>query len=110
MCVCVCVCACVRAYVRLHECVRAYFYVLFSTFVYEKFVEQIFEKNVIGSSGGAKGGGWRAAARVASLQGRHFRSQMYFYYTNRGVHIYLAPGGNNPPDPPLVGRDRNKHG
>ena len=27
--------------------------------------------------------------------GRQFLSQMYFYYTNRGAHIYLAPGGKH---------------
>ena len=27
--------------------------------------------------------------------------KMYFYYTQRGAHIYLAPGGNTPA-PPLV--------
>ena len=42
-------------------------------------------------SGGAK---WERHL----LQGRHFRSQMYFYYTIRAAHIYiyLAPGGNTP--------------
>ena len=30
------------------------------------------------------------------LQGRQYRWQMYFYYTNRSAHIYLAPGGNTP--------------
>ena len=40
-------------------------------------------------SGGAKG-------ERDLLQGRQFRSQMYFYYTNRGDRIYLAPGGNTP--------------
>ena len=28
--------------------------------------------------------------------GRKFRSQKYIYYTNRGAHIYLVPGGNTP--------------
>ena len=43
--------------------------------------------------GGARGVG-EGAAR---LQGRQYRSQMYFYYINdRGAHIYLAPGGNTP--------------
>ena len=37
-----------------------------------------------------RGGGREAA----SLHGRQFRSQMYFYNTNRGAHINLAPGGN----------------
>ena len=35
-------------------------------------------------------------AGAAPLQGRQFRSQMYFYYTNRVAHIYLAPGSNSP--------------
>ena len=43
---------------------------------------------------GVKGRGW--PPRVAPLQGRQFRSQMYFYYTNRGTPIYLALGGNTP--------------
>ena len=45
-------------------------------------------------SGRAKGGGCERAA--APLQVRQFRSQMYFYYTNKGAHIYLATGGNTP--------------
>ena len=28
--------------------------------------------------------------------GRHLELQMYFYYTSRGAHIYLAPGDNTP--------------
>ena len=32
----------------------------------------------------------------ALLQGWQFHSQMYFYYTNRGAHIYLAPDCNTP--------------
>ena len=32
----------------------------------------------------------------APSQGRQFRSQIYFYYTNRDANIYLAPGGNTP--------------
>ena len=38
------------------------------------------------------------ARGAALLEGRQFRSQIYFYYTNRGAHIglYLAPGGNTP--------------
>ena len=43
-----------------------------------------------------EGGGGGAAP----LQGRQFRSQMYFYYTNSGAHIYLAPTAI-PPAPPL---------
>ena len=40
---------------------------------------------------------WRSKwRRAALLQGRQFRSQMYFYYTNRGGNIYLAPDGNIP--------------
>ena len=31
---------------------------------------------------------------------RQFPSQMYFYYTNRGAHIYMAPAAI-PPAPPL---------
>ena len=53
----------------------------------------------IGRSSGAKGvggGGGGGSEGAAPLQGRKFCSQMYFYYTNRGVHIYLAPGGNTP--------------
>ena len=38
--------------------------------------------------------------RAAPLQGRQFRSQMYFYYTNRGAHIYLARDSDTPPPPP----------
>ena len=37
--------------------------------------------------GRAKGGGGR---------GWPFQAEMYFNYTNRGAHIYLAPGGNTP--------------
>ena len=48
--------------------------------------------HILEPSGRAKGGeGW-----AAPLQGGQFRSQMYFYYTNRGIHNYLAPGGNTP--------------
>ena len=46
-------------------------------------------QEVVGQSGGW---GWG----VSPLQGRQFCSQMYFYYTNGGTHIYLAPGGNTP--------------
>ena len=40
-------------------------------------------------------GGIRGEGRGA-LQGRQFLSQMYFYYTNGGAHIYLAPGRQYP--------------
>ena len=29
-------------------------------------------------------------------RGWQSQAEMYFYYTNRGAHIYLAPGSNNP--------------
>ena len=53
------------------------------------------EQGIIISSDGTKmaeggGGGWWPSG-AAPLQG-----QMYFYYTNRCAHIYLAPGGNTP--------------
>ena len=44
----------------------------------------------------SKGGRWWGPPQAAHLQGRQFRSQIYFYYTNRGANIYLAPGGNTP--------------
>ena len=47
-------------------------------------------------SGRAKGGGGVGERAAVPLQGRQFRSQMYFYYTNKGAHIYLATGGNTP--------------
>ena len=40
--------------------------------------------------------------------GVQFCSQGYFYYTNRGAHIYLGPGGNTPPAPPLGQNDMAK--
>ena len=48
--------------------------------------------------GGAKRGG---RGQPGPFTGAAIRSQMYFYYTNRGAHIYLASGGNTPA-PPLV--------
>ena len=46
-------------------------------------------------SGGAKveGGGGRGGWRY---RGSNFDLQMYFYYTNRGANIYLAPGRQYP--------------
>ena len=38
--------------------------------------------------GGREGGLYRSG---------NFDLQMYVYYTNRGAHVYLAPGGNIPP-------------
>ena len=35
------------------------------------------------------------------LRMRQFRSQMYFYYTNRGTHIYIWPRAAIPPATPL---------
>ena len=29
-------------------------------------------------------------------RGGNFKLKIYFYYTNRGAHIYLTPGGNTP--------------
>ena len=43
-----------------------------------------------------KEGGGGGARGEAALQGRQFRSQMYFYYTNRGAHIYLDSGSSTP--------------
>ena len=41
--------------------------------------------------GGGDGGGFY-------MDGK-FELQMSVYYTNRGAHIYLAPGGNTPAPP-----------
>ena len=35
-------------------------------------------------------GGEGAGARATPLEGRQFRAQMHFYYTNRAVHIYVT--------------------
>ena len=47
--------------------------------------------------GGTKGRGGGGGA-AAPLLGRQFRAADVFLlpYTNRGAHIYLAPGGNTP--------------
>ena len=45
---------------------------------------------VISDGGGGGGGGG------GLYRGVNFGLQMYFYYTNRGAHIYLAPGSNTP--------------
>ena len=44
------------------------------------------------ASGRAKGGG--GVCLAALYRGGNFELQIYFYYTNRGAAIYLAPGGN----------------
>ena len=41
------------------------------------------------------GKGWWPP-QMSPLQGQQFRSKMYYYYTNRGAHIYFAPGCNTP--------------
>ena len=46
------------------------------------------------SKGGGEGEGGRHLGQY--LYGGDIELQMYFYYTNRGVHIYLAPDGNTP--------------
>ena len=42
---------------------------------------------------GAKGAR-EAAAPGGTFTGAAIPTQIYFYYTNRGAHIYLAPGGH----------------
>ena len=48
----------------------------------------VSNRSALSPSGGAKGW-WRA-------RGRNFELQIYFYYTNRGAHIYLVPASNTP--------------
>ena len=36
------------------------------------------------------------AVAEQGVGGSNFELQMYFYYANRGAHVYLAPGGNTP--------------
>ena len=49
---------------------------------------------------GERGGG--------PLQGRTFRSQMYFDYTNRSAYIYLTLGGNTPCSANVLSASLNK--
>ena len=44
----------------------------------------------------------RVGEGAAPLQGRQFRDEMYFYYTNRGAHIYIWSQVAIPPAPQLV--------
>ena len=53
----------------------------------------------VGKVGGGGGGG---------VNGQQFRSQMYFYYTNRGTHIYIWPWATIPPALPLGNFEEKK--
>ena len=48
---------------------------------------------------GGGGGGGRSLRHL--YRGRQFRSQIYFYYTNRGANIYIWLRAAIPPAPPL---------
>ena len=41
-------------------------------------------------------------------RGGNFKPQMYFYYTKRRAHMYLAPGGNTPCS--ATGREGEREG
>ena len=67
-------------------------------------VWKLFEYNAVhlkqwrSNEGGAGEGVSRIGRQL--YRGGNFELQMYFYYTNRGAHIYLSPGRQYRPPPP----------